>query len=148
VTPRLVGWGAYREIADTVRKRFADAPAGTPVPSEATLSAEFKVVRNTVRRALAELEDEGLIETIPGRGRVVRRGDSAQSVPAYRRIADDLRAEITTGALASGAQLPSETALVERYAVSRGTARQALALLVADGLIDVVHGKGRYVRSR
>lgn len=148
MTPRLVGWGAYREIAETVRERLADAPAGTPVPSEATLASEFKVVRNTVRRALGQLEDEGLIETIPGRGRVVRRGDGTHVAPMYQRIADDLRTEITSGALAPGARLPSETALVERYEVSRGTARQALALLVGDGLIDVVHGKGRYVRNR
>lgn len=148
MTPRLAGWGAFREIADTLRVRLADAPAGSPVPSESTLAAEFRVVRNTVRRALSLLEDEGLIEAIPGRGRVVRRGDGAQAAPAYKRIAEDLRADITSGALAPGVKLPSETALVQRYAVSRGTARQALGLLVAEGLIDVVHGKGRFVRAR
>lgn len=148
MTPRLVGWGAYREIAAALRERLADAPAGTPVPSEATLVGEFRVARNTVRRALAELQDEGLIETVRGRGRVVRRADGAQGAPTYRRIAEELRADITSGALAPGDRLPSETALIQRYAVSRGTARQALAVLEADGVVQVIHGKGRFVRAR
>jgi len=36
-------------------------------------------------------------------------------------------------------------ALAERHAVSRGTARSALALLVDEGLVEVVSGQGRRV---
>jgi DNA-binding GntR family transcriptional regulator len=41
--------------------------------------------------------------------------------------------------------VPSELALAEQHSVSRGTARSALALLVGDGLVEVLPGQGRRV---
>jgi DNA-binding GntR family transcriptional regulator len=41
--------------------------------------------------------------------------------------------------------VPSELALAEQHSVSRGTARSALALLVDEGLVEVVSGQGRRV---
>jgi DNA-binding GntR family transcriptional regulator len=66
----------------------------------------------------------------------------------YRRIAADLRDQIEHGEFAAGDALPSEAAIVEEYGVVRGTARQALAALEHGGLVDVRHGKGRFVRRR
>jgi DNA-binding GntR family transcriptional regulator len=153
-TPGIrASWGTYVRIADALRARLAagDFPPGTLLPSEAFLCDEYGVVRNTVRRAYAVLEAEGLIGTVPGRGRIARRPDAttdepSAAAPQYRRIADDLRTEITTGALHPGDALPSEAALMQRYAVARGTARQALAELEGAGLIVSTHGKGRFVR--
>jgi DNA-binding GntR family transcriptional regulator len=153
VSPRGTAWGAYSKIAETLRQRVTSgeyAP-GVPVPSEAALCAEFGVVRNTVRRALAELEQEGLIETLPGRGRVVREQASTgraggRPLAQYRRISADLRAAINSGELRPGDVIPSEAALIEKYGVSRGTVRQALADLEGAGLVESQHGKGRFVR--
>jgi GntR family transcriptional regulator len=64
------------------------------------------------------------------------------------RIADDLRARITSGELASGAFLPSESELVEQYEASRGTVRRALAALVNQGLVSSKAGIGHFVRRR
>jgi len=139
-------WGAYAKIIGVLRERITSgvlAP-GAPVPSEATLCEEFTVVRNTIRRALAALEDEGLVETLPGKGRIVSGGTPAQC--AYRRIATDLRGHIRSGRLAAGDILPSEAGIAAQYAVARGTARAALATLENEGLIEARHGKGRYVR--
>lgn len=122
MSPRETVWGAYTKIAETLRQRILNgglAP-GFPFPSEAMLCEEFTVVRNTIRRALAALEDEGLIETLPGKGRVVH-GDAPHRY-AYRRIADELRGQIECGELAPGDALPSEAAIVETYGVARGTA--------------------------
>jgi GntR family mannosyl-D-glycerate transport/metabolism transcriptional repressor len=117
------------------------------LPSETSLAAEFGVVRNTVRRALAELEREGLIVTMPGRGRVA--SEPAGTITAsYRRIAEDLRCQISSGELAPGQRVPSETELMRRYGVSRGTARQGLAVVEAAGLVRAEHGKGRFVDAR
>jgi GntR family transcriptional regulator len=66
----------------------------------------------------------------------------------YRRIAAELRKRIEGGDLTVGDALPSEAAIVEKYGVARGTARQALAALERDGLIEARHGKGRFVRRR
>lgn len=148
MSPRETAWGAYAQIAEVLRQRISggELVPGSPMPSEAALCDEFAVVRNTVRRALAALEDEGLIETLPGKGRVVR--GEAPTQYEYRRIAAELRKRIEGGDLAVGDALPSEAAIVEKYGVARGTARQALAALEHDGLIEARHGKGRFVRRR
>lgn len=154
VTPRSTAWGAYAQIANALREKINDgtyAP-GDLLPSEAVLSAEYGVVRNTLRRALAQLEREGLIESLPGRGRIVRPSHEQGTPPAsprppqYRRIAADLRSAIEKGELAPGTALPSEAALTAKYGVSRGTARQALADLSGAGLVESVQGKGWFVR--
>jgi GntR family transcriptional regulator len=56
-------------------------------------------------------------------------------------IAGSLRRDIHSGALAPGAAVPSEAQLSAQYGVSRGTVRQALAALRAEGLIT--GGRGR-----
>jgi len=45
-----------------------------------------------------------------------------------------------------GSALPSEVILAERFSVGRTTVREALKLVEQEGLIDVRHGSGRYVR--
>src|SRR4051812_40071936 len=68
--------------------------------------------------------------------------------PAYKQIADALRSSIEAGTLEPGAKLPSESQLVERFAVSQGTVRQALSLLRGQGLVVAEHGRGVFVRDR
>jgi DNA-binding FadR family transcriptional regulator/anti-sigma regulatory factor (Ser/Thr protein kinase) len=155
VSARATAWGAYKSITDAIRRKITEGeyPAGSLLPSEAVLTAEHGVARNTLRRALADLEGEGLIKALPGRGRVVMSPDApAEDEPdahsQYKRIADDLRGQIERHELRSGELVPSEAALVAQYGVSRGTARQALAELQGVGLIEAVHGKGRFVRER
>ncbi|MEV8096162.1 GntR family transcriptional regulator [Kitasatospora sp. NPDC085879] len=63
----------------------------------------------------------------------------------YRTVAADLREAITTGRYGEAGRLPAEGALAERYGVSRGTVRQALALLRADGLVTSRRGTRRVV---
>ena len=48
-------------------------------------------------------------------------------------VARQLRSLITSGELAVGQSLPSESALCTQYEVSRGPMRQALASLSAEG---------------
>jgi GntR family transcriptional regulator len=66
----------------------------------------------------------------------------------YRQIADDLRDSIRDGAYPEGTPLPSETALAETYGVTRMTARQAVDVLKAEGLVRSEHGRGVFVRGR
>lgn len=66
----------------------------------------------------------------------------------YQQIADDLRSQITLGDLAPDGQLPTESELCERYVVNRGTVRQALALLLNEGLIISMRPRGYFVRDR
>ena len=68
--------------------------------------------------------------------------------PAYRKIADDLRARIKSGELPPGALLPTQVELSEQYGVARMTTRQALAELANEGLVLSQQGKGVTVRTR
>lgn len=63
----------------------------------------------------------------------------------YRRVAADLREAITSGSYGEAGRLPAEGALAEQYGVSRGTVRQALAMLRADGLVTSRRGTRRVV---
>jgi GntR family transcriptional regulator len=74
--------------------------------------------------------------------------DRSSDRPVYRQIADQLRDAIARGEFASDAKLPSERVLMQRYQTSRVTVRQAIAVLGAEGLIDVEHGRGVFVRTR
>jgi GntR family transcriptional regulator len=55
--------------------------------------------------------------------------------PLHQRLADDLRGDIDTGHYARGSRLPSEHELAGRHSVARGTVRQALSTLRAEGAI-------------
>src|SRR4051794_9363803 len=81
----VTGWRFYTQIAERLRHRITTGAysAGSALPSEASLSAEFRVARNTIRRALGILETEGLIVTVPSKGRIVRTADE-QATPVYR----------------------------------------------------------------
>ena len=74
--------------------------------------------------------------------------DRSSDRPVYRQIADQLRDAIGRSEFPPGAKLPSERVLMDRYQTSRVTVRQAIAVLGAEGLIDVEHGRGVFVRSR
>ncbi|WP_327718154.1 GntR family transcriptional regulator [Streptomyces sp. NBC_00490] len=76
-------------------------------------------------------------------------GDVTSSAKAkYLQIADDLAAQIRSGALKPGSPVPSETELMTRYSVASGTVRKAVAELRAAQLIETHHGRGSFVRSR
>ncbi|MEU5879455.1 GntR family transcriptional regulator [Spirillospora sp. NPDC047279] len=144
-------WGKYRRISTTLRKRLTDGMygSGTQLPSESALCKEFGAVRNTIRRALADLEADGLITRVPSVGWFVvcPSGATDRPAPRYQRIADDLRAQIRDRNLTPGALLPSESDLARTYGVSRFVVRQAFADLQRAGLVIAVHGKGRFVRQ-
>jgi GntR family transcriptional regulator len=64
----------YRQIAAWLRSRIEAGefrPGEDPLPSEKDLVNLFGVARDTARRAVEVLRDEGLVETIPQRGTYV-----------------------------------------------------------------------------
>jgi GntR family transcriptional regulator len=71
---------------------------------------------------------------------------ASREQPPSRRIADALRQAIERGDYAAGDKLPSERVLAATYRSARNTAREAIGILQAEGLLDVQHGKGAFVR--
>jgi GntR family transcriptional regulator len=68
-------------------------------------------------------------------------------VPLHHQIAAQLRREIQSGRLRPGDPLPPEGELMARFGVARGTIRQALSALRADGTIVGSRGKPPVVRA-
>src|SRR5690606_27884602 len=66
-------------------------------------------------------------------------------VARYELIAGELRGEILSGTYPVGAQLPSESELAARFGAARGTVRQAVAVLAAEGLVGSRQGARRIV---
>ncbi|WP_157552396.1 GntR family transcriptional regulator [Micromonospora sp. NRRL B-16802] len=64
--------------------------------------------------------------------------------PRYRVIADELRKRIESGVIPPGALLPTESVLTAEFQASRGTIRQAIAVLREGGLATTEHGRGTY----
>ncbi|OKK07741.1 GntR family transcriptional regulator [Streptomyces sp. CB03234] len=60
----------YRQIATILRARIEDGsiPPGRRIPSLVALEAEFGVARDTLRKAVQVLKDEGLVHTVQGMG--------------------------------------------------------------------------------
>ncbi|MFM7000514.1 MAG: GntR family transcriptional regulator [Limnohabitans sp.] len=63
----------------------------------------------------------------------------------YGKLAQALRDRILQGEWGPGALIPAEAALAQSYGVALGTIRQALSLLVEDGVLQRRHGKGTFV---
>ena len=63
----------------------------------------------------------------------------------YGKLALALRDRILQGEWEPGEVIPAESALAQSYGVALGTIRQALALLVEDGVLQRRHGKGTFV---
>jgi GntR family transcriptional regulator len=64
------GKPVYLQVVDQVKAAAASGALqpGEPLPSIRPLSEQLRVNRNTVAKAYTELEGQGVIETIPGRG--------------------------------------------------------------------------------
>lgn len=67
--------------------------------------------------------------------------------PLYLQISDILRDEINNGKYKDGEKLPSENMLARKFSVSRLTAREALSVLVNEGVIEKYQGKGYFCKN-
>ena len=119
------GQTRYREIERYLRSLVEAAGPGDPLPSEAELCERFSVSRMTVRQALAELTNDGLVERRRGQGTFVahrpvhrrpgvflsfteemsRRGMQASSRLLAAGMDDPHRSEIADLGLAPGSQV-------------------------------------------
>ncbi len=72
---------------------------------------------------------------------------SMDFAPLYHKVRESLRQDMAAGVYARGDMLPSETALCEKYGVSRITIRRALGDLVSEGLLQRERGRGTYVTA-
>nr|WP_221475561.1 GntR family transcriptional regulator [Sphaerisporangium rubeum] len=65
----------------------------------------------------------------------------------YRQVADELRNAIKRGEHAPGEALPSQPELARKYGLNQTSINRAIALLRAEGLVRVEHGRGAFVQE-
>jgi GntR family transcriptional regulator len=72
------GKPVYLQVVDQVKSAAASGAlrAGEPLPSIRPLAEQLRINRNTVAKAYAELEGQGVIETIAGRGCFLKENQS------------------------------------------------------------------------
>lgn len=71
--------------------------------------------------------------------------DNNSPISIYQQIADQIKADISKKTLKPGEQIPSEKWFVDNLKVARGTVRKAISLLVEEGTLEKVQGKGTFV---
>jgi len=84
------GKPVYLQVVDQVKAAAASGAvrAGEPLPSIRPLAEELRVNRNTIAKAYAELESQGVIETVTGKGCFVR----AHKTPFKKEVRVELLA--------------------------------------------------------
>lgn len=97
------GKAVYLQLVEQVRRAAASGliQPGDPLPGIRPLAEQLRVNRNTVAKAYAELESQGVVESIPGKGCFVRANGS----PFRKDVRRKLLAEIVDDAVAHAHQL-------------------------------------------
>lgn len=82
------GKPVYLQLADQVKAAAASGALnpGEALPSIRPLAEELRLNRNTVAKAYAELENQGVIETLPGKGCFVKSNHSPLKKEARRKL--------------------------------------------------------------
>ncbi|HEX4120372.1 MAG TPA: GntR family transcriptional regulator [Verrucomicrobiae bacterium] len=82
------GKPVYLQLADQVRYAAASGKLqpGDPLPSLRPLAEELRINRNTIAKAYAELESQGLIETLHGKGYFLKNNHAALTQQTRQRL--------------------------------------------------------------
>ena len=82
------GKPVYLQLVDQIKAAAASGGVrtGEPLPSIRPLAEELRVNRNTVAKAYAELESQGVIETVPGKGCFVKSNNSPLKKEVRRKL--------------------------------------------------------------
>ena len=82
------GKPVYLQVVDQIKSAAASGAlqTGEPLPSIRPLAEELRVNRNTIAKAYTELESQGVIETIPGKGCFLKANNSPLKKEVRRKM--------------------------------------------------------------
>src|SRR3977135_1120272 len=82
------GKPVYLQVVDQIKAAAASGTlrTGEPLPSIRTLPEELRLHRNTIAKAYTELESQGVIETIPGKGCFLKPNNSPLKKDVRRKL--------------------------------------------------------------
>ncbi|WP_027289534.1 phosphonate metabolism transcriptional regulator PhnF [Rhodovibrio salinarum] len=142
---RRGGLAIWRQIAQELEAQI-DAGAlrpGAQLPTEAALAQRYGVNRHTARRAVADLEDRGLVTVAQGRGTFVCTELIDYRLSRRTRFSENIRRNKQTpgGKLLAAAVVQADRAIAERLQIPIGANVQRLdSLRTADGVpINLSH---------
>ena len=69
-------------------------------------------------------------------------------VPSYRQLAEKIRSAIESGDYGPDEAIPSLRVLQQRSGLAMATVQHAVRVLVADGLVVSVPGRGTFVKGK
>lgn len=83
----------YKSIAEQIRSRInsADFRVGEALPAEKMLAVEFSVSRMTIRKAIEQLVNEGLLQRRHGSGTYILQKDVQHESHALNSFAEHMR---------------------------------------------------------
>jgi GntR family transcriptional regulator len=91
------GMPVYLQLVDQIKSAAASGSLkpGESLPSIRPLAEELRINRNTVAKAYAELENQGIIETLAGKGCFVTENHSPLKKEVRRKmLADEIDSAI------------------------------------------------------
>ncbi len=91
------GKPVYLQVVDQIKSAAASGAlrAGEPLPSIRPLAEQLRINRNTVAKAYAELESQGIIAMLAGKGCFVTENNSPfKKSVRQKMLADDIDAAI------------------------------------------------------
>lgn len=126
---RDTGVAVWRQIGESLAEdiRARRYPPGSQLPTETALATHYAVNRHTVRRAIGELAQHGLIRIERGRGTFVESGALRYAIGKRTRFTETLRQQGMHGQTAV-----IDSAVITDATIARhlGLSRQAKVLFV------------------
>jgi GntR family transcriptional regulator, phosphonate transport system regulatory protein len=133
------GVALWRQIASQIEQDIAARhfPPGGRLPTENELAARFEVNRHTLRRAVAALEERGLVRIEQGRGTFVQGGAIDYTVGKRTRFSENIRrqAREPSGRLIRAEMVPADATVGRELGLRRGA---RVVLLETVGMADDV----------
>ena len=133
------GVALWRQSANQIEDDIAARlfPPGGRLPTETELAARFGVNRHTLRRAVAAVEEKGLVRIEQGRGTFVQGGAIDYTVGRRTRFSENIRrqAREPSGRLVRAKEIRAEPVVAQALNLRRGT---RVILLETLGMADDV----------
>jgi len=131
------GSALWKFIADSLAEEIRGGifDPGAQLPTEAQLAQRFGVNRHTVRRAVASLQDLGMVRIEQGRGTFVQEDVVDYPLTQRTRFSEIVRRQARTpsGTLLRSATIPADKLIAENLSIEVGA---PVALIETVGMVD------------